>query len=409
MNVVFVVCLVILALFAVSGLLKGFIRKASGVIALVLAGILVNVFLPSVTSWLYDSTGVYSFVRKQCQSAGEKILERTVSDTAFGMTGEAAPGAGDSSSAASPEGEGGGQSGSVDREQIRSILEQNGYDGSIIDGMTDEQIQSYISQYAGISAGAVGISRHGAYAGAGRGAFRWRNGGKVPGIQLLCLHGVQEPGGNPTYISVRERREEMTAPIRVCRGSDLLYAGVEKALPALLSMSAEAAEGSDMLSALSDSLSAADQRRFIESLPIPDSLKEQMETFNNGEGYARLGADSFSSYVVNYFAGLITNLIAYAVTFLLIWIAVRLILFILQIFTKLPLIGAADRVGGLVLGLVQGIMLIWALFAVTALFSATQPGTSILNQIYANPLLELLYNTDIFMNGASHAMKGILT
>ena len=37
----------------------------------------------------------------------------------------------------------------LDREQIKEILEEHGYDSALVDGLSDEQLESYVQQYAG--------------------------------------------------------------------------------------------------------------------------------------------------------------------------------------------------------------------------------------------------------------------
>jgi len=143
-------------------------------------------------------------------------------------------------------------------------------------------------------------------------------------------------------------------------------------------------------------------------LPIPKALQEQMETFNNSEGYAKLGVQDFASYVTGYFASLILNVIAYVVTLLLAWLVIRLIIGALGIFTRLPLIRTADRILGAAAGFLQALLIVWGVFLFVSLISATPLGQTLMGQIYESPFLEALYNTNLFLRGASSAMKGIL-
>ena len=62
---VLVVCTVILAVSCISGLVKGFTGKASGILALVLSFILVQALLPTVTVYLREQTPVYG-LREMC-------------------------------------------------------------------------------------------------------------------------------------------------------------------------------------------------------------------------------------------------------------------------------------------------------------------------------------------------------
>ena len=81
------------------------------------------------------------------------------------------------------------------------------------------------------------------------------------------------------------------------------------------------------------------------------------------------------------------------------------ILIALSVFTKLPIVGTADRLLGLALGLVQGLLLVWALFLVLSMFAGTPAGSVLMREIYRTPFLELLYNNNLFLSGAAQAIR----
>ena len=152
----------------------------------------------------------------------------------------------------------------------------------------------------------------------------------------------------------------------------------------------------------------SEQIKFIEDLPIPDFLKEQMETFNNSTGYQKLGATDFGSYVISYIANLILNILAFLVTLLVSWIIIRLIFGALSVFTALPIIGGVNRLLGLVAGFVQGILIVWVLFLIISVFASTPAGKTLMDEINNTPVLETLYNTNFLMKSTANALKGIL-
>ena len=76
---VLVVCTVILAVSCISGLVKGFTGKASGILALVLSFILVQALLPTVTVYLREQTPVYGFIKEKCTDIAEAAVQRSIS------------------------------------------------------------------------------------------------------------------------------------------------------------------------------------------------------------------------------------------------------------------------------------------------------------------------------------------
>lgn len=423
MNIVLTVTGIIFILCALSGLIAGFLRKASGILSFILAGFLVTALLPTVTGWLHDSTPVYGIIREQCAKVGAGIVQRTVSggieaalagsaggsvpdgdvsgggdaygdvsggsasggasgNVSGGASGNVSGGTSGSSGSSTYGGTSGlsailNSDGSINRTAVKSLIQQYGYDPSVIDGMSDDQIKSLISQYTGLSAGTIRLMAYQPARGIRLGAFP--------------LAGVIRHGTFPlAVISI------LTADIQTGDG-------ISES-----SISAGKSEAETALSRLMSSMTSADERKFIESLPIPETLQEQMEAFNNSEGYLKLGANDFASYVTNYFASLIMNVVAYLVTLLIAWIIIRLIIGALGIFTRLPLIRTADHVLGLVLGLVQGLLIVWFLLLILSFFAALPVGQTLLAQVHESPFLDALYNTNMFMKGAGSAMKGIL-
>lgn len=69
MNILEIIILVLIALLAISGFRKGFVRKLASMVSLVLSLVLVSVFLPYITDFLKIHTPVYTYVYEQCSSA----------------------------------------------------------------------------------------------------------------------------------------------------------------------------------------------------------------------------------------------------------------------------------------------------------------------------------------------------
>ena len=359
--VVLIITCVVIGLCALSGLISGFVRKISGIVSFILACILVGVLLPTITSTL-RTTPVYTVIRNQCEAIGNNLVRDAVVESLAGDSSGTSDGAALVSAVTSDDG-----SGRLDRNKIKAQLQERGYDPSVIDSLSDADLESYAQQLIGATAGSVS--------------------------QAFLLSSA---GANPCCV---------------------LSAGDAAALRVLLTDSAantgsagtaDTGNGTSMLSQLTSGMDKSEQIRFIENLPIPDALKEQMETFNNAAGYVKLGAKDFGSYVINYIANLILNILAFLITLLISWLIIRLILGALSVFTSLPIIGTADHLLGLAAGFVEGVLIMWLLFLILSMFATTPAGKTLMDEINRTPVLETLYNTNLLMNTAASAFKGIL-
>lgn len=354
--IVMIIVCVVLGLNLLLGALRGFVRKISGIAAFFLAGILVTTLLPPVTSWLH-TTPVYPFVVEQCEKIGANLVQNSISGALNAVGGEGIlQGNGDATSVIDAVRADDG-SGRLDREKIKAQLQAMGYDASVIDSMSDDELEGYAQQLAGFSVGMIG----------------------PPGL----LH-IESVGA--FFLTGMTIQESQT----------------------LQADTSSAQNGKNLLSELTAGMDRVEQTRFIEDLPLPQSIKDQIETFNNENGYLKLGASDFGSYIVHYIASLIMNILAYVVTLLAAWIIIRIVLGALSVFRYLPIVGTADHLLGLVLGLIQGALTVWGLFLILSLFSTTQIGTALMQEIYASKFLSFLYNTNPFLNSAAGAIKGIM-
>lgn len=129
MNLLEIIIVVLTAGLAIMGYCRGFVKKLASMLSLVLSIVLVSVFLPYMTDFLKNNTPVYQYIVKQCrQVVAENVSERLLSGSdASGSVFDSYKDMG--------------------RDQIKSLLEQNGYDSAFLDSMSDSQLEQYKEQY----------------------------------------------------------------------------------------------------------------------------------------------------------------------------------------------------------------------------------------------------------------------
>ena len=373
--IVLIVTCIIIGLCTLSGLISGFVNKISGIVSFILACVLVSMLLPTITSALRQ-TPVYTVIRSQCETIGNNIVRNVVVDSLGDGTSAVSDGQSVVQAVTADDG-----SGRLDRDKIKAELQARGYDPSVIDALSDAELESYAQQLIGATAGVLSP------------AWLMSLSDSSLHCMLVCGNGQAALAG-PVLLT-----ENVSAnPVL------LAEAGANPAAGG----TAGAQDGQSLLSRLTSGMDRSEQIKFIEDLPIPDFLKEQMETFNNTTGYQKLGATDFGSYVINYIANLVLNILAFLVTLLVSWIVIRLLFGALSVFTSLPIIGGVNRLLGLAAGFVQGVLIVWVLFLIISLFASTPAGKTLMDEIYRTPVLEMLYNTNFLMKSTGSALKGIL-
>ena len=142
----------------------------------------------------------------------------------------------------------------------------------------------------------------------------------------------------------------------------------------------------------------------IDSMSIPEGLREWVKENNTELIWEKLGVKEFSQYVADYLSRTIIHFILFSILFLLIWILLRLLMKVLDVFAKLPVIHGLNQIAGAVLGLGEGLFYLWIFFMVISSFTGTLWGRRLLDLINANVWLRFLYQ----YNGVTWFMKSML-
>jgi hypothetical protein len=288
MNLLEIIVIAVTILLAVLGYRRGFIKKLASMLSLVLSVTLVSLILPYMTEFLKENTPVYDYIVSQCESV---VTEQ--------LTGSSISG-----SSSVPD-----TYQNMGRDQIKSLMEQNGYDSAIVDALSDDQLEEYKEQY------------------------------------------IQQ------------------------------YAG----------------EYFDSTSDTTWQPGKIEQQELIESLPLPQVLKDLLTDNNNAEGYKKLEVTTFQDYVIQLIATVILNVLSFIAAV----IVVRLILWgailALDFLSHIPVINIVNHLAGLLLGLVQALFFLWLFFLILSMASATEIGLQLMDMVQQSTLLSCLFESNLFM------------
>ena len=137
----------------------------------------------------------------------------------------------------------------------------------------------------------------------------------------------------------------------------------------------------EQLEGREDLQSITGQVSYIEELPLPQTVKDKLTENNNTEIYQRLAVETFADYLGKYLS--YTTILMY------------MILYAVDILTALPVIGTLNRIGGICIGCVQGILWVWVIFLVITILCNTQVGIYLQGQIQADPILTWIYDHNL--------------
>lgn len=142
----------------------------------------------------------------------------------------------------------------------------------------------------------------------------------------------------------------------------------------------------------------ADEWLIIEELPLPDQLKNLLVENNNIEVYRLMGVEFFRDYIGGYLADTVLKAVVFVVLFILVYLTLKVLVIWLDLIAKLPILSGINKMAGAVLGGIQALLFIWILCIVLTIFSRTEIGRIVFEQVNASLWLSWLYDHNMLAN-----------
>jgi len=120
-----------------------------------------------------------------------------------------------------------------------------------------------------------------------------------------------------------------------------------------------------------DNHSSNIETELIDTLPLPNAMRNMLHANNTPSMRNILRVDSVEDYVSGFFANIVINAIALLIVFVIVLIGLAVVGIALDLVSKLPVINTFNKIGGLAFGLVMGAVISWLVIIVMTLFFAT--------------------------------------
>lgn len=136
---------------------------------------------------------------------------------------------------------------------------------------------------------------------------------------------------------------------------------------------------------------------------LPDEYSQKLSGIGSNEYFKEIlsGDSTVKNIVVRAFAIRVSDLIfqttIYILLFIIIYIALRIVVFATGIIAHLPVIHGANKLLGLGFGIVEGLILIWILYIIITAMSGSEFATTALIDINSNSFLKLIYDNNMIM------------
>lgn len=159
------------------------------------------------------------------------------------------------------------------------------------------------------------------------------------------------------------------------------------------------------INVLQDSSSKNEEMTVIDDLQIPEALKMALINNNNENAYIRLKVTSFYAYIAHYLCQIVMNCISFVFVQLCITIGLMILIYTSQALTEIPIINGIDKGGGVTLGIVQALAIVWSAFIFISILGNTPLGITIYGQIVENKALSFLYDHNLILDTITNVAK----
>ncbi|MEG2350618.1 MAG: CvpA family protein [Hungatella sp.] len=145
-----------------------------------------------------------------------------------------------------------------------------------------------------------------------------------------------------------------------------------------------------------DSLPSA-QRLAIESLKLPQQIKDILIENNNQEVYRILGVDAFQDYIGEYLANMMFHVVGFLILFVIVFLGIRLLMHWLDLMARLPILSGLNKIAGAILGGVEGLIYLWIIGLILTAFSGIEIVSVVMRAIEQSTWLSFLFHYNILM------------
>jgi len=135
----------------------------------------------------------------------------------------------------------------------------------------------------------------------------------------------------------------------------------------------------------------------INELPLPGFLQNALIENNNSQIYDALGINDFTAYISNYLTCLILNAISFVILFIVIFLILKIIGHTLDLISKLPILNGINKIGGIAIGLVNGLITLWIACVIITIFAGTGWAQYVFQAINESAVLRFIYNNNYFL------------
>ena len=139
------------------------------------------------------------------------------------------------------------------------------------------------------------------------------------------------------------------------------------------------------------------QGQMIQQMHLPDFLQNALIENNNPVVYGMLKVNKLEDYITGFFANIGINIICIILMFIISYIGAKLFLGALNLVFKLPVLSFFNRISGLVVGTLQGVVILWVVGIALTLFCYSPKAGVMFELLKASKIASVLYENNLLL------------
>lgn len=147
--------------------------------------------------------------------------------------------------------------------------------------------------------------------------------------------------------------------------------------------------------------------RVMQQMEMPKVIKDNILQQNDKQGYIDTAKTTVYEHIGNYVAVFILNSASFIIVYIITRILISIILNVLNVVSRLPVIHTLNKISGLILGAVQGLIIIWIGCIFVNTLSSTEIAKEIFGCIEQSTVLQCIYNNNILLELINSITKSI--
>ena len=138
-------------------------------------------------------------------------------------------------------------------------------------------------------------------------------------------------------------------------------------------------------------------KELLNNIELPDFIKDNFISANTSQIVKIFDITALENYISNNLADILVNILAMVITFTFVSLALGIISHILDIISFFPFIHITNRIGGAVVGLLEGTICLWVICMILSLFIENKDFAFLKQEMSASVFAIKFYDSNLIL------------